>query len=181
MQTFAHTIGFSVITCECGVTYGLPDDFIASRRKSHKTFYCPNGCARHYPQKNEAEKLRDELERAQGERDRARIRQNELRRERDDIRKAHRKMRVRVVNGVCPCCNRTFQNLRDHMATKHPDFGTPQTVRALREAFGMTQAQVADECGTRPNYVSMFERGKPVPAEAAESLQWWLDKNQAAA
>jgi hypothetical protein len=27
-----------------------------------------------------------------------------------------------VANGVCPCCNRTFQNLARHMAGKHPDY-----------------------------------------------------------
>jgi hypothetical protein len=26
---------------------------------------------------------------------------------------------------VCPCCNRSFQNLRRHMATKHPEFNAP--------------------------------------------------------
>jgi hypothetical protein len=27
----------------------------------------------------------------------------------------------RVSAGVCPCCNRTFQNVARHMKTKHPD------------------------------------------------------------
>ena len=27
----------------------------------------------------------------------------------------------RVHNGVCPCCNRSFQNLQKHMKTKHPE------------------------------------------------------------
>lgn len=31
------------------------------------------------------------------------------------------KIRKRVHNGVCPCCNRTFANLARHMKTKHPD------------------------------------------------------------
>jgi len=28
----------------------------------------------------------------------------------------------RVKHGVCPCCNRTFKQLAQHMATKHPGF-----------------------------------------------------------
>jgi DNA repair exonuclease SbcCD ATPase subunit len=32
------------------------------------------------------------------------------------------RIKNRASNGVCPCCNRTFQNLARHMHTKHPDF-----------------------------------------------------------
>ena len=32
------------------------------------------------------------------------------------------KMKKRVGNGVCPCCNRQFVNLQRHMATQHPGY-----------------------------------------------------------
>lgn len=32
------------------------------------------------------------------------------------------RIKRRVSAGVCPCCNRTFQCLARHMATKHPDY-----------------------------------------------------------
>lgn len=32
------------------------------------------------------------------------------------------RMKNRVGNGVCPCCNRHFKNLQGHMKTKHPEF-----------------------------------------------------------
>jgi len=32
------------------------------------------------------------------------------------------KIKKRVHNGVCPCCNRSFVNLNRHMKTKHPDY-----------------------------------------------------------
>ena len=28
----------------------------------------------------------------------------------------------RISKGVCPCCNRTFQNLANHISEKHPDY-----------------------------------------------------------
>lgn len=28
----------------------------------------------------------------------------------------------RAKAGVCPCCNRSFENLRRHMASQHPTF-----------------------------------------------------------
>jgi hypothetical protein len=28
----------------------------------------------------------------------------------------------RVGNGVCPCCSRSFTNLKRHIRSKHPDY-----------------------------------------------------------
>lgn len=33
-------------------------------------------------------------------------------------------IKKRVGNGVCPCCNRTFENLSRHMSCKHPEYKT---------------------------------------------------------
>ena len=35
---------------------------------------------------------------------------------------AKTKLKKRIANGVCPCCNRTFVNVQRHMATQHKDF-----------------------------------------------------------
>lgn len=32
------------------------------------------------------------------------------------------RLRNRIKAGVCPRCNRTFQNLQRHMAGQHPEF-----------------------------------------------------------
>ena len=40
----------------------------------------------------------------------------------DNLRKQRRIVNKRVSNGTCPCCNRQFQNMRDHMRMKHPEF-----------------------------------------------------------
>ena len=32
------------------------------------------------------------------------------------------RLKNRVKNGVCPCCNRYFKNLHAHMKNKHPGF-----------------------------------------------------------
>lgn len=31
-------------------------------------------------------------------------------------------LRNRAAAGVCPCCNRTFEQLGRHMTTKHPEY-----------------------------------------------------------
>lgn len=32
------------------------------------------------------------------------------------------RLKRRAANGVCPCCTRTFADLKRHMANQHPDF-----------------------------------------------------------
>lgn len=36
------------------------------------------------------------------------------------------RIKNRVGNGVCPCCNRSFGNLHRHMQTKHPGWKKPE-------------------------------------------------------
>jgi hypothetical protein len=103
------------------------------RREDHQGFYCPNGHSNFYSGDNEAEKLRKQLVRAEAERDRARVRANgeEARRRLAERQRAAAKGQVtkiknRIANGVCPCCNRSFENVRRHIETQHPAFVVPE-------------------------------------------------------
>ena len=60
---------FEVLTCTCGATHALPEGFLSERRDDHKTFYCPNGHRRHYPQMSDEEKLKKQLKHCQADRD----------------------------------------------------------------------------------------------------------------
>lgn len=119
-----------VIECAaCSIDFGIGVDFERRRRDDHGTFYCPNGHENYYPQDNEAEKLRKELARVQQQRDYARRDRDEQRerrltaeRQRAAAKGQVTKIKNRVSKGVCPCCNRSFANLADHMAGQHPDW-----------------------------------------------------------
>lgn len=168
--------------CTCGMMFAVTLDFQRRRKDDHRSFYCPAGHQQHYQGATEAQRLKRELERKDAELTAARNRANRASAERDSVAKAHRKMRTRVANGVCPCCNRSFENLRNHMHSQHPEYGEQQTLYALRTAFGMTQHQVADEAGVRAvAYVSNYERGRPVPAEAKQKLDAWVEAQGVAA
>lgn len=120
--------------CNCGVTFFVPADLRAQRKLDAALFYCPNGHGQHYS-KSEADKLRarvTELESlAQAETKRKQWAEQEAKNQRERAEAAERrlsaqfgentKLRKRIKNGVCPCCTRSFTNLRRHMATKHPD------------------------------------------------------------
>jgi hypothetical protein len=125
-------ICMAVIECNhegCGVIFGMTKTFQDARRKDHKTWYCPNGHARHYPGESEEERLRrvlheTQLARERAEREKAAAQQAEQK-QADARKKAERQLKnhvTRTANGTCPCCQRTFKQLAAHMKNKHPDY-----------------------------------------------------------
>lgn len=122
-QVIYQQVSLVVRNCpECGIPYAVPDYFIPQRQKDHKTFYCPNGHQRYFPEgESEAARLRRMLEDAT--RSKSAI-AAQLIDTQAALKKAEKKVKqvnTRVHAGVCPCCNRTFQNLARHMAAKHKD------------------------------------------------------------
>ena len=116
----------------CGISYAVPQAWLKDRKRNHETFYCPNGCPRHFPGESDIERerrLREEAERrAEGQRlwrkqaiDRADRAERSAAAYKGHLTRTKR----RVGNGVCPCCNRHFKNLADHMAGQHPEYVEP--------------------------------------------------------
>lgn len=128
------TLAIVPVPCgECGVVFGMTEDYQEQRKKDGKSWYCPNGHSRVY-RETEADRLRKQLARAEQERDRARANATHYRDQADAEERAHRatkgqvtKLRKRIANGVCPCCKRTFANLGRHIAGQHPDYGKDPT------------------------------------------------------
>ena len=108
----------------CGCRYTVPQRMWDEQRKAGGFHYCPNGHNQGWS--------KDGCENAKLHRERDRLQQR-LAEKDDDIRQLERsitahkgqatKLKKRASAGVCSCCNRTFQNLARHMATKHPDIG----------------------------------------------------------
>jgi hypothetical protein len=107
-------------------------DFKEERLKNrgpNNPFYCPNGHKQHYTGQSDADKEReraDQLQRQLTAAEERAKRQHELREAAERQAAAARgqvtRIKKRVGNGVCPCCNRTFSDLQRHMHTKHPEF-----------------------------------------------------------
>lgn len=161
--------------CNCGMLFAMPKKIQERLRNDGKTFYCPAGHQQHYVGPTAADKLREENERQRQMLEAAQSRASTAEQSLSQVTKAHRRMRDRVANGVCPCCNRSFGNLRDHMKSEHPDFGTSKTLYAIRSAFGMTQDDVAREAGVYGNHVSLYERNLQVSRHAKERLDRWMN------
>jgi hypothetical protein len=111
------TTTFVCIHCyRCSIPFWVPELFDKERHAKADEFWCPNGHNQVYS-KSDAQKLREQLE-AEKQRHQATLaRENE---ERAAKEKLERKLK-RVHRGVCPHCNRTFQNLARHMCSKHSE------------------------------------------------------------
>lgn len=122
----------------CGITYALPQRVVEDRRETGRSWYCPNGHTLSFT-KSESDRLREESQRLQRKLDDEkanaawwRNRADSERRETEHARAqangykgALTKVKKRVGNGVCPCCNRSFVDLGRHMEAKHPAFKEP--------------------------------------------------------
>jgi len=129
-QTVQFQVALVTETCAaCGMVFAMPSNWQQCRLSDHTSFYCPAGHAQHYTSKSDAEVARDEAERykqlwreseayAKHEYDQRRAAERALR----ATKAAHTRTKNRIKNGVCPCCNRHFENLDRHMHTKHPDY-----------------------------------------------------------
>jgi hypothetical protein len=109
------------LTCgECGIPFAVPDFWLQGRRdgvEGENRFYCPNGHSRVF-RENALERTKRKLEVAERQRQWAEERATKAER-------AHARLQKRVANGVCPACQRSFQNLKRHMASKHPQLALP--------------------------------------------------------
>jgi hypothetical protein len=115
---------------KCGEPMAFQTGRIEHARKANTPLHCPFGHANYWELgESEADKLRrerDQLKQRIAFKDDM-IREAEARAEHERRRangyKGHAtKITKRAKAGVCPCCNRSFENLRRHMATKHPQF-----------------------------------------------------------
>lgn len=113
----------------CGIEYAAPKTFMEECRKDPSIFFhCPNGHKRHFSE-SEADRMRKERDRLA---QRIAERDDRIKQLREQADAAERraaaargqvtKIKNRVGHGVCPCCNRSFENLHRHMTTKHPTF-----------------------------------------------------------
>ena len=111
------------ISCaRCGLVFGVPGSWSTSKRENHRLFHCPDGHPLSYHGKTEEEKLIQENKRLA---QKSRLLKHSL----DSTERSRRaqkghmtRIKNRIAKGVCPCCNRQFKNLLDHMETKHPDW-----------------------------------------------------------
>lgn len=128
---FETSTRLAVINCgKCGGVYAITErhrGWCEDNRKSWNCPYCRTGWGFEYlkeQDRNEVEKAKRLQEAAERSARKAwaeaKHQANRARAE----KAAKTRIKNRVSKGVCPCCNRTFQNLQQHMVTQHPDYSS---------------------------------------------------------
>jgi hypothetical protein len=118
---YQRTLRLVVVQCcECFIEYGIPDEMNqrALQKTSNVNVYCPNGHQWHYIGKS----LEEQLRAAKAQAVQAADQQRAAERQVSAMRGEMTKLRKRAAAGVCPCCKRSFVNVRRHMTSKHPDY-----------------------------------------------------------
>lgn len=105
----------------CGVQFAMPDGMLKAKQGNGQTFYCPNGHSLSWA-KTDADRLRDELATTKTRL----LREREAREQAERQARAYKgevtKAKKRAAAALCPCCNRSFVQLRRHLENKHPEF-----------------------------------------------------------
>lgn len=124
-------VSLTEINCgECGGTYAINERYRELQQEQGGTWNCPYcKCGWGYSDNNDNSRLKKEKakleKRLQMEKNRREAAENESKHHKNVARSekaAKTRIKNRIKNGVCPCCNRTFQNLASHMQNKHPDY-----------------------------------------------------------
>jgi len=123
--TFIESTTFVVESCcNCGVEFGLPDELrrVLLREGPKRTWYCPNGHPQHYTDSFEAKLNRAKEAQQRAEREARHWQEQEAARTRQlsAQKGVATRLKRRAEAGVCPHCNRTFKQVVQHIASKHP-------------------------------------------------------------
>lgn len=137
-KKFRGDTNLVTVSCAtCHITYAIPKSLYDSAlhwrgdRADGRGWKlcCPMGHTWWYCGENEEDRLRrvlelerDTLARVGADRDQAKAEAKAQKGRATRFRNDRERLKTRAAAGVCPCCNRTFQNLQRHMAGQHPDF-----------------------------------------------------------
>lgn len=123
-----NTIVVTWVVVRCGacdtrfkISKELHDDLVRTKQ----TWHCPVGHVRIFRDGDERDRkiqqLQNELESANSRAARQESQIRSLKITKGKVEAKLRRTETRIHAGVCPHCNRTFQNVARHMRTKHPE------------------------------------------------------------
>jgi hypothetical protein len=93
----------------------------ADKSSTNRNWYCPNGHSLIFTE-YAADRLQRELDRTKQQIARVEDEKREAERRADLAEKREKRLKKRASAGTCPCCQRTFSNMSEHMKHEHPEF-----------------------------------------------------------
>src|SRR3990167_4894499 len=122
------TVAVNAVDCpNCGVVFGITEEFEKRRRADGQTFYCPNGHTETYG-KSEAAREREKREEAEKRLTAEKGWSQRLSENLETERRSHAatkgkltKAKNKAAAGQCLKCRRPFMNVARHYETQHGD------------------------------------------------------------
>ena len=130
-STLTYSGTLTPTACWCGIHVAIPESLYRAALNNSQTVYCPLGHTFVW-RETEADRLKAKLALAERRATNAAEREQALARQLAAAKGQQTKLRKRIAAGVCPCCQRSFENLARHMKGQHPEFAieTPEPVTA---------------------------------------------------
>jgi hypothetical protein len=130
MTTLTFTGELTVTSCWCGIRLAIPSSLYREAHNNGVAVYCPLGHTFVWKE-TEADRLRAQIKQTEHSLRIARASATAARDQRDAAERSNAayrgwitRLRNRISNGVCPVkgCQRHFDNVQAHIASKHPDW-----------------------------------------------------------
>ena len=113
-------------TCPaCGCWHAMPEElYKRARCESDFEIYCPVGHRWHYTEglRGKLDKAKTDLRLAQARSTHYYDQYKASERSNKALKGVVTRTKNRIGKGVCPCCNRYFKQLAEHIKTKHPHY-----------------------------------------------------------
>jgi len=119
------TISVDLCTIKCCNCYGIfavTDHAYNHYKQTGHFFNCPYCDQSQHYTKSEISKLQDRINTLENTRKYYIEQLGKETRSKIAIKGHHTRLKKRIAAGVCPCCNRSFQNLQSHMKNQHPQY-----------------------------------------------------------
>lgn len=125
---YGVTVSMVMEVCySCAMPFQMPEALRQRAMADHSiNFYCPAGHPQHYIGETRAQELERHLKYARSRQTALEDQYLAEKRSAAAYRGQVTRVRNLVAKGICPVagCRRNFTNVREHMATQHPDFHT---------------------------------------------------------
>jgi hypothetical protein len=138
MSTFVMGVEYVQISCgggdngRCDISFGMTRTFYDHTKRTGETWYCPKGHPRAWGGKTTETQLKEATGRELALKDQL----SAAIREAEGNRAALMRDRSRFAAGVCPCCTRSFDNVRRHMTSEHPDYDVTRIKHKVAKVYG---------------------------------------------
>lgn len=120
------TVLATVACGECGGVYAISECYRQQKQETGGTWHCPYCQVAWGYVESQVQRLEKRLAQERARSDQARARSRELEKSVQATKGHLTRLKKRVANGVCPCCQRQFANLAQHMRDQHPEYAATE-------------------------------------------------------